>query len=288
MRRSVSCPIFTCLQSGANPVAHIRDERAMVKCTKSTHTSKIPKGNEAAAMRHLDLGIHKVTDTLMAPHHECVARVVDSLVTSLPWNDSIFVYTYLSTRHYALDDLFTYCSHFEYGPPWGMTHRLAVNLTRALAVCHLHDVAHGDVKPENILVNAADQSVKLIDFAFAVRGVIHMSKNKHHVKPVPRAGTPPYLAPEVLHAEGFSVVNPVLCDVYALGITLTFVAAGGQACAADYKYISRGLPGWMKRRLMADGWPQRFFDAISACTEHRPHKRPSTMQLLSLLGPVDV
>lgn len=296
MRRAVSCPIFRCLDNGDdNTVAHFRDARVMVKCTKGVRDSKIPPENEASAMRHLNFHLEDFTDTLLAPHHECVAAVLDSLV--MP-QDSLcdsrrrpkslvqprFVYTYLTTRYYPLPDLFTFCSHFGRGPPWPVVKRLAANLACALAVCHMHDVAHGDIKPENILVNASDLSVKLIDFAFARRGVIHMTKNKHSVKAVPKAGTEPYLAPELRFADNFSLVNPVLVDVYALGITLAFVVSGTRVPVDDYSCIAQGIPRVVKGELLSEGWPRSFFDAAKRCCAHWPPDRPSALELLGLLA----
>jgi len=237
-------------------------------------------------MRHLDFKVDASPDTLLAPHHECVAAVLDSLVIP-QGNTSRFVYTYLTTKYYALPDLFTLCSHFNSGPPWRVVKVLATNLARALAVCHMHDVAHGDVKPENVLVNVADLSVKLIDFAFARRGVIHMTRNKHAVKAVAKAGTEPYLAPELRFADQFSLVNPVLVDMYALGITLAFLVCGTRVSVHDYSSISLGVPRVVKEELVGKGWPGAFFDAAASCVAHWPPDRPTALEFLRALAGID-
>lgn len=284
MRRAVSCPDYRCLHNGdGNTLVHFRCVRAVVKCTKSATKSTIPPANEADAMRHLDFEsmLAQSSDTLLAPHHECVARVLDCVVH--PSSEGL--HTYLTTRYYPLPDLYTFCAHFPTGVPWRVALGVARNLARALAVCHRHGVAHGDVKPENVLVNAADLSVTLIDFAFARRGVIHMAKNKYMVKAVAKAGTPPYLAPELLYADEFAVVNAVLLDVYALGITLAFITSfnRGSPCD-DYSCIAQGMPRAVKQELLSQGWPRSFFDAAKRCCAHWPPDRPSAVELLGLLA----
>ena len=57
----------------------------------------------------------------------------------------------------------------------------------ALHYMHARGVVHRDIKPENILVTAA--SIKLADFGLSI--------NADHERPVTRAGTLDYMAPEV-------------------------------------------------------------------------------------------
>jgi len=57
----------------------------------------------------------------------------------------------------------------------------------ALNYMHSQGVVHRDIKPENILV--AGSSIKLADFGLSI--------NAEHERPVTRAGTLDYMAPEV-------------------------------------------------------------------------------------------
>jgi predicted ATPase len=90
---------------------------------------------------------------------------------------------------------------------------LFVEICRALEFIHGHGVLHRDLKPANILVQShADpgERVRVLDFGLW-----------RELDPTPQrgarwAGTPPYLASEVLRGFGHSIS----ADLYAVGVTL--------------------------------------------------------------------
>jgi serine/threonine protein kinase len=67
-------------------------------------------------------------------------------------------------------------------------------LLRAVHHCHSVGVVHRDIKPENIMYGK-DNEIKLIDFGLSKR-VADKSSNLTTI-----AGTPFYMAPEVLDGE---------------------------------------------------------------------------------------
>jgi len=90
---------------------------------------------------------------------------------------------------------------------------LSIVDTAAEIVAHLHehDVVHGDIKPENLLIDRAGE-LFLTDFGLACRP-----------GPAPCfiAGTPEYMAPEMFDGT----ISP-RSDVYSLGIMLYVLLAG--------------------------------------------------------------
>ncbi len=70
-----------------------------------------------------------------------------------------------------------------------------------------YDLVHGDIKPENIIINR-EKKFKMIDFGSMVE--IFSSDSK--------AGTPSYLSPERFHNEAISEMS----EIFAIGVTLYY------------------------------------------------------------------
>ncbi|KDR22334.1 hypothetical protein L798_01989, partial [Zootermopsis nevadensis] len=86
-------------------------------------------------------------------------------------------------------------------------------------LCYLHDnnIAHLDLKPQNLLLTGAypDCDIKLCDF-----GISRVIKSGVEVREI--LGTPDYVAPEVLGYEPISLAT----DIWSVGV-LTYVLLSG-------------------------------------------------------------
>lgn len=103
---------------------------------------------------------------------------------------------------------------------------LALQCAEALGAAHARGVLHGDVKPENIMLTPGGQ-VKLLDFGIARRlpgtGPYGATVSPHTLAILQSmAGTPAYMAPEVLRGE----VPDARADIFALGLVLYEMLAG--------------------------------------------------------------
>jgi eukaryotic-like serine/threonine-protein kinase len=102
--------------------------------------------------------------------------------------------------------------------------RLGAQIAEALAAAHAHGVVHGDVKPENVIVQT-DGRVKLLDFGIA-RQVARetLAVTRQETAPVDSniVGTLAYMAPEQLRG-----VDPdARADLFSLGVVLYELTAG--------------------------------------------------------------
>ncbi|XP_042615357.1 serine/threonine-protein kinase D3-like [Cyprinus carpio] len=97
------------------------------------------------------------------------------------------------------------------------TRFLVTQVLEALRYLHMRDVAHCDLKPENVLLASPEPfpQVKLCDFGFA--RIIGQKSFRHTL-----VGTPAYLAPEVICSKRY---NRSL-DVWAVGVIL-YVSLSG-------------------------------------------------------------
>ncbi|OHS93261.1 CAMK family protein kinase [Tritrichomonas foetus] len=98
-------------------------------------------------------------------------------------------------------------------PP--IIYELCRQILDALHFCHLHEVAHRDVKPSNILIDKYGRA-KLADFGLAQHFQNQQLSNIF-------GGSLPYLAPEILEMKPY---DPMKADVWALGITFYEMASG--------------------------------------------------------------
>ncbi|MEQ2272785.1 MAP kinase-activated protein kinase 2 [Xenotaenia resolanae] len=85
------------------------------------------------------------------------------------------------------------------------------NIGTAIEYLHHVDIAHRDVKPENLLYTTKDSNatLKLTDFGFAKETKVHNSLQTP-------CYTPYYVAPEVLGPEKYDKS----CDMWSLGVIM--------------------------------------------------------------------
>ncbi|TRY83359.1 hypothetical protein DNTS_015076 [Danionella cerebrum] len=126
-------------------------------------------------------------------------------------------YTFVVMEKLHSDMLEMILSHENGRLPERNTRFLVIQVLEALRYLHLKNIAHCDLKPENVLLASPEPfpQVKLCDFGFA--RIIGEKSFRHSV-----VGTPAYLAPEVINNHGY---NRFL-DSWAVGVIL-YVSLSG-------------------------------------------------------------
>ena len=92
----------------------------------------------------------------------------------------------------------------------------ALQLAQGIRALHERGILHRDIKPGNVLVTS-DGRVRLLDF-----GLVRES-DRGAINGISLAGTPPYMAPEVLAGEPAGEAS----DWYSFGVVLYLATVGG-------------------------------------------------------------
>jgi serine/threonine protein phosphatase PrpC len=149
---------------------------------------------------------------------------------------------------------------------------IAIKLARAAAALHRAGIIHRDIKPDNVILEAAG-SLKLIDF-----GVVRIP-GQEEAPPEDIPGTAAYMAPEMFEGEAGNEAT----DIYALGVTMF------RAFSGEYPYgnpdatspprrvrptplsaLRPDLPAWLQAalsRAIAKDPAERFRDMAEFALE---------------------
>ncbi len=164
--------------------------------------------------------------------------------------------------------------------PYSAGLRLARELVRGLDAAHRSGVLHRDIKPENLLIEPSGNA-KLTDFGLA--RPLRLGAGGAAAL----AGTPGYLAPELLAGAQPSVLS----DIYSCGVVFYEVFAGAQPFAGTTSLTE------LLRRVQEEDpapprsvWPElplALERLIARCLARDPAVRPPSAQaLLDLLEPL--
>ena len=175
--------------------------------------------------------------------------------------------------------------------------RFATQIAEALEAVHSHGVRHGDVKPENIVVQADDR-IKLLDFGLASR-VVEVevattigNTTDYWTRDGRMAGTVAYMAPELLRgdrADGRA-------DLFALGVILYEFASlkrpfSGTTAAQLIAQIldDKTTPSEIVAQKVPLGLETIIFRLLRKLPEERyPSARELRLDLLNLLRELEM
>jgi serine/threonine protein kinase len=139
----------------------------------------------------------------------------------------------------------------------------------ALAYCHGQGIAHGDIKPANVLLDRYKRP-KVADFGFGTRYGPQASLKK--------CGTPSYMSPELLSGRA---KDPFACDVWALGVMLYELVTGTRPFVSDRKReLLKEIA--MTRVEVPKSVHPGLAEAIINMLSFDPRVRPTMAKLLEL------
>ncbi|KAI9293815.1 kinase-like protein [Neoconidiobolus thromboides FSU 785] len=142
-------------------------------------------------------------------------------------------------------------------------------ILEGLIYLHAKDVVHCDLKAANILTTK-DGKVKLTDFGVSLNLNIKSSDNGEIV-----AGTPNWMAPEVISLQGASTAS----DIWSLGCTIIELLTGKppyselNAMAALYRIVEDHHPP------LPDDLSENLHNFLILCFQKEPVTRPTAEEL---------
>lgn len=148
-------------------------------------------------------------------------------------------------------------------------------LCLALDYIHFNEIVHRDIKPDNVMVNAGNDVIKLMDFSCASRTTDHASD---------KIGSAPYAAPEIHDAD--SPIG-IQSDIFSLGavmyelLTGKMAFPGDNALACIYKVINEEP---VPARKIREDIPEGLVEILDRVLEKKPEKRfQSVLELADAL-----
>ena len=159
----------------------------------------------------------------------------------------------------------------------GLTQSLNLigQLLDALEVAHSAGIVHRDIKPGNIMVDAAGQRAKLTDFGIALIKDLGDFKDKVFESDAGGiTGTPEYLSPEQAFRDPLGPPS----DLYALGLVFFRMLAG------KLPFYAETVPGWVNVHIAEDPaplsevapgrrWPKRLLSLFERLFIKEPKQR---------------
>jgi len=145
----------------------------------------------------------------------------------------------------------------------------------ALAEGHRQGVIHRDVKPGNIMIDAAGH-VKVTDFGLAYQpeaeGIAELAGKA--------LGTPGWISPEVARGRPATAAS----DIYGLGLTLYFVLTRQRLIRAETRSgmirLQREARS-LRREQLPGSWPPRLRDIVVQCLQAEPGDRYQSAEMLA-------
>ena len=169
------------------------------------------------------------------------------------------------------------------GANWATWEPVATKFLAALGAIHATGLVHGDIKPQNVLVNREGNPV-IIDFGTA-RSVEASKKTKLTTI----AMTPGYCPPELAVRDRAREMGP-WSDLYSWALTVMGLVVrhrgidgapldtSARVALQQHGHKEAGIGDETARALRAAGLPDGWVDALMACVALEPIARPQSAE----------
>lgn len=132
---------------------------------------------------------------------------------------------YIITEKVSGIELFKFCQKYPNGVPEPIAKFIFRQILQAVAMVHEMEIAHLDLKLENIMIDPASLKIKIIDFGFSSETQEFDVASQQFVPKLQRTrcGSTHYAAPEIISQAPYDAKK---ADVWSLGIVLFALLTG--------------------------------------------------------------
>ena len=191
----------------------------------------------------------------------------------------------LGTAYFAMDfvDGIELPAEPTAGADWATWEPVARKFLAALGAIHAAGLVHGDIKPQNVLVNREGSPV-IIDF-----GTARSTEEAKKTKLTTLAMTPGYCPPELAVRDRAKEMGP-WSDLYSWALTVMglVIRHGGidgapldtsaRMALAKHGHSDAGIGDESASALRAAGLPEGWVQALMACVALEPSARPQSAE----------
>jgi serine/threonine protein kinase len=169
------------------------------------------------------------------------------------------------------------------GASWATWEPVATKFLAALGAIHAAGLVHGDIKPQNVLVNREGSPV-IIDF-----GTARSTDDAKKTKLTTVAMTPGYCPPELAVRDRAREMGP-WSDLYSWALTIMGLVirhrgidgapldTSARVALQQHGHKDAGIGDETARALRAAGVPEGWVDALMACVALEPSARPQSAE----------
>jgi len=192
------------------------------------------------------------------PEHENIVKFISSFSTE---KYLAIVVEYIPESQ----DLFDFITEHQSQMKTSDSLDIVAQIIRGISHLHLHGICHGDIKPENILIETKSNKIKLLDFEFSL-----CEKYSSHI-----SGSTHYLSPEKCRC--MRNFDTYAADIWSLGVTCYVILTGTLPFYGINNRITEELVKKGKYREIKN--PPLLQDFLSCMLQVDAAKRSSVEQL---------
>ncbi|EAY02373.1 AGC family protein kinase [Trichomonas vaginalis G3] len=149
---------------------------------------------------------------------------------------------------------------------------VAYDILQALCICHSRRISHGDIKPNNIIIDGFGRA-KLCDFGMSIT----QSDSNEDNLTTQICGSFPFAPPEIYLKKTYDRFK---ADIYSFGVTVFALLTGKLPFKGKTpeEAIANIINGKFTLRLVEN---QDIADLIFRCMHSNPEKRPNATELIN-------